>query len=226
MCWSGGKDSALALYEVLRDRRYEVTALLTTMTEGYDRISMHGVRKSLLHAQVESLNIPLCEVLISQGAGNEEYEAKMESALRKFFAQGVRAVCFGDIFLEDLRAYREKNLATLGMRGLFPLWKQDTTVLVERFIRSGFGALVACVDTRVLDPSFAGREINWEFLRMLPTQVDPCGENGEYHSFVFAGPIYKSPIPVKLGEAIKRDVHFCFRDMTLETEAPRAAALG
>lgn len=216
MCWSGGKDISMALYEVQKSQRYEVCALLTTVTEGYDRISMHGVRQALLERQAESLGLRLHKVYISKAASNEEYEAKMEVALLRYRQEGINSVCFGDIFLEDLRAYRERNMSRLGMQSLFPIWKQDTTDLTNRFIDLGFKATVVCVDTRVLDASFAGKEIDKDFLRRLPPQVDPCGENGEFHSFVYAGPIYKRPIRFSLGETVVRDSHFCFCDLVPE----------
>lgn len=216
MCWSGGKDSALALHEVLKDPHYEVAALLTTVTEDYDRISMHGVRRALLEEQARSLGLPLSQVRISKEADNREYEAKMRTALELYQHEGVSAVCFGDIFLEDLRAYREKNLAGVGLRGLFPLWKQDTMKLMDRFIGLGFKAVVVCVDTQVLDASFAGREIDKGFRASLPSGVDPCGENGEFHSFVYEGPIFNRPIRLLRGETTVRDVHFCFHDLLPE----------
>lgn len=213
MCWSGGKDSSLALHEVLRSGKYEVAGLLTTVTDAYDRISMHGVRRVLLERQSESLGIPVRQVRISKDADNQEYERKLAAALHEYKEQDVRSVCFGDIFLEDLRAYRERNLSKLGMRGLFPLWKKDTTGLLEDFIRRGFKAVVTCVDTQVLDASFAGAEIDRDFRRKLPPHVDPCGENGEFHSFVYDGPCYNAPVHFKRGESVLRDARFCFRDL-------------
>ncbi len=212
--WSGGKDSAMALHDVLRRPEYEVVALLTTVTEDYDRISMHGVRRSLLKQQAESLGLPLEEVGISKRSSNEEYEEKMGAVLNRYKGTGITSVVFGDIFLEDLRQYRENNLAKLGMKGIFPLWKQETHELVQRFIQSGFRAVIVCVDTQALDGKFAGREIDEAFVRELPATVDVCGENGEFHSFVYAGPIFKRRIPHTLGEVVLREERFCYCDLT------------
>jgi uncharacterized protein (TIGR00290 family) len=211
MCWSGGKDSSLALYELRKEGVYNVAALLTTITEDYDRISMHGVRVALLEQQAESLGLPLLKVLIPKEATNEVYEARMRAQLEAGLRQGVDTVAFGDIFLEDLKLYREKNLAQLGMKGLFPIWKRDSAELGRTFIDLGFKAELACIDTQHLDPSFAGRAYDASLLRDLPTTVDPCGENGEFHSFAYDGPIFKHPIAHTLGEVVRRD-RYCFCD--------------
>jgi len=216
-CWSGGKDSAMALHTLLQQKQYCVAALLTTVTEGYDRITMHGVRRDLLHRQAESLCLPLHEVAIPPQCVNPIYEARMEQALRLFHDQGVQKVAFGDIFLEDLRAYREKNLARVGMTAIFPLWKHDTRELIRYFHDHHFRAITACVDSKVLDPSFAGRELDESFLRDLPTNADPCGEHGEFHTFVFDGPIFQSPIPVRTGDIVNRD-GFVFCDLLPKME--------
>jgi uncharacterized protein (TIGR00290 family) len=221
--WSGGKDSALALYEMQQGREYEIVALLTTVTAGYDRISMHGVRRVLLQRQAESLGLPLEEVLISQRASNEEYESQMRQVLEKYVAADVRCVAFGDIYLEDLRVYREQNLARIGMRAVFPLWKRDTQELMCTFIDLGFKAVTVCVDTQALDECFAGRELDDQFLRELPTTVDPCGENGEYHSFVYDGPIFRRRVNWVKGETVLRENRFCYCDLVL-TGAPTPAA--
>lgn len=211
--WSSGKDSALALYELRKNKDIQVTALLTTLTEGYDRVSMHGVRRILLQEQAAALGLPLVEIVISQQASNEEYEAKMHAALTAAQAQGVTAVAFGDIFLEDLRQYRQDNLARIGMQAIFPLWKRDTTELIQQMLQAGFKAIVTCVDTRVLGQEFAGREINPEFVAALPPAVDPCGENGEFHTFVFDGPIFHHRIALEPGEKVLRDNRFYFCDL-------------
>ena len=211
-CWSGGKDSALALDALRRDARFRIAGLLTTFTEGYDRISMHGVRRGLLQRQAAMLGLPLREVFIPPECVNAQYEARMEDALRAHHAQGVRKVAFGDIFLEDLRAYREHNLARLGMTGLFPLWKRDTRELAGRFVAARFRAVAVCVDTRVLPREFAGRELDASFFHDLPEGVDPCGENGEFHTFVFAGPVFRTPIAVTPGET-RDHPPFLFRDL-------------
>jgi uncharacterized protein (TIGR00290 family) len=211
-CWSGGKDSAMALHLLLERPDVRVAALLTTVTETYDRISMHGVRRELLVQQVESIGLPLHEVRIPPQCINPIYESRMEEALRVHYAKGVRTVAFGDIFLEDLRAYREKNLARIGMTALFPIWKRGTHELIREFQENGFRAIAACVDPKVLDRSFAGRELDASFFRDMPDGVDPCGENGEFHTFVFDGPIFRNPIGVRVGEIVERD-SFIFADL-------------
>jgi uncharacterized protein (TIGR00290 family) len=219
-CWSGGKDSAMALYTLLQRSDVHIAALLTTVTEGYERISMHGVRRELLERQAQSIGLPLHEVRIPPQCVNPIYEARMEEALRFHLAQGVRKVAFGDIFLEDLRAYREKNLARIGMNALFPIWKRDTRELVRFFHAHRFRAIAVCVDSKVLDPSFAGRELDETFFNNLPPHADPCGENGEFHTFVFDGPIFQSPIHVRTGEVVNRD-GFIFCDLLSEMEEAR-----
>ena len=211
-CWSGGKDSAMALHALLQRNDIHIAALLTTVTEGYDRISMHGVRRELLERQAKSVGLPLHEVFIPPQCVNPIYEARMEEALRVHYDKGVRTVAFGDIFLEDLRAYREKNLARIGMTALFPIWKRDTRELIRAFHSANFRAMTVCVDSKVLDRSFAGRELDQAFFRDLPPHADPCGENGEFHTFVFDGPIFHAPIPVRTGEIIQRD-SFLFCDL-------------
>ncbi|MBI4226901.1 MAG: adenine nucleotide alpha hydrolase [Candidatus Omnitrophica bacterium] len=211
-CWSGGKDSALALHDLRRAGTHEVVGLLTTVTGEYDRISMHGVRRSLLAAQARAIGLPLTEVVITAGATNAEYEAKMGAALAAAKAQGVTHCAFGDIFLEDLKRWREARLAEAGFTGLFPIWQQDTRGLIRRFLRLGFRTVVACVDPKTLPASFAGRVIDEPFLRDLPPTVDPCGENGEFHTFTYAGPIFRSPIAWTRGETVTRD-GFVFCDL-------------
>ncbi|HKN77378.1 MAG TPA: diphthine--ammonia ligase [Candidatus Acidoferrum sp.] len=211
-CWSGGKDSAMALHTLLQRSDIHIAALLTTITEGYERISMHGVRRELLERQAHSIGLPLHEVRIPPQCINPTYEARMEEALRIHFENGVRKVAFGDIFLEDLRAYREKNLARIGMTALFPIWKRDTRELIRAFHSNRFRAVAVCVDSKVLDPSFAGRELDESFFGDLPPHADPCGENGEFHTFVFDGPIFQTPIPVRTGEIVNRD-GFVFCDL-------------
>jgi len=212
LSWSGGKDSSLSLYEVQRNGTYRVVSLLTTLTRDFDRISMHGVRRSLLALQATKLNLPLEEVWIGRGASNEEYEAQMSRALSKQRSDGVRHVIFGDLFLEDIRKYREDRLAAVNMTGVFPIWHRDTKDVARFFVHSGFRAIVCTVDPRALDPSFCGREFDDSFLSDLPPKVDPCGENGEFHTFVYAGPIFEGEIGVRRGEVVERD-GFCFADM-------------
>ena len=212
LSWSGGKDSALALW-TLRRRQLEPEALITTVTESYERISMHGVRRELLARQAEGLGIPLVEVVIPPACVNEIYDARMEDAFAATPLSGVEAVAFGDLFLEDVRAYREERLAAAGRRGIFPLWGQDTVALGLEFIDAGFEATLVCVDPRVLDASFCGRRYDEQLLGDLPPGVDPCGENGEFHTFVSAGPIFAVPITCETGEIVERD-GFVFCDLT------------
>jgi len=211
-CWSGGKDSALALDAVQRAGEYEVVSLLTTVTADYDRISMHGVRRALLHAQARALGLPVQEVLIPKDASNDIYEAQMGVALADWHRKGVETMAFGDIFLEDLRAYRERNLAKLDMRALFPIWKIPTPELMQDFIARGFRAVTVCIDTRQLTDVWVGRNLDADFVRELPAAVDPCGENGEFHSYVYDAPNFAAPIAFTLGERVWRD-SFLFQDL-------------
>jgi len=209
-CWSGGKDSAMALHALQSAQNHRVTALLTTVTEGFDRISMHGVRRVLLERQAESIGLPLHAVLVPPQSVNAIYELRMKEALEEHFAVGVRRVAFGDIFLEDLRIYREQNLAQIGMQALFPIWKRDSRELAHDFLRLGFQAITVCVDPRILDSSFVGRILDESFFADLPPGVDPCGENGEFHTFVFDGPVFQTPVRFAPGEKVLRDgFYFC-----------------
>jgi len=210
LSWSSGKDSAITLYEMQRRRGCEIVGLLTILTEDYDRVSMHGVRRSLLQRQAESLHLPLQQIFISKKASNEEYETKMQAMLAKFRKAGVSSVIFGDIFLEDIRKYREDNLSKIGMKAIFPIWQRNTAQLAQTFVDLGFKAIVTCIDSKVLSKTFAGRIINEHFLAEIPPNVDPCGENGEFHSFVFDGPIFKSRISYTIGQIVSRDsFYFC-----------------
>jgi len=219
VAWSGGKDSALALREIQSDGRYRVAALLTTVTAGYDRISMHGVRRTLLRRQAESLRLPLEEVVISPGASNDEYEGNMEAALAALRTRiaGLDTVVFGDLFLADIRAYRERMLARIGMRGLFPLWLRDTRALAHEFVRLGYRAVLVCVDAGALGAEFAGREFDAHLLHDLPREVDPCGENGEFHTFVYAGPGLRQPVRHERGPVVARDARFVYCDLVETT---------
>ncbi len=211
--WSGGKDSAHALYELLKTSRYRVVALLTTVTEGYDRISMHGVRRDLLERQAASLGYALEEVAISKGAACEEYESKMRDILMRYASSGVSSVVFGDIFLEEIRDYREGNLSQIGMQGIFPLWGRNTSRLAAEFISRGFKAVVTCVDSKFLDGRFAGRDFDERFLSELPGTVDPCGERGEFHSFVYDGPLFREKVPLAKGGVVLREERFYYCDL-------------
>jgi uncharacterized protein (TIGR00290 family) len=211
LSWSGGKDSALALW-ALREQDIEPEALITTVTDVYDRISMHGVRRELLAAQASALRISLVEVLIPPSCVNEVYEARMAQAFAAPPLAEVETVAFGDLFLADIRAYREQRLAASGRSGLFPLWGRDTAALAREFVAAGFEAYIVCLDPRVLPASFAGRRYNEDLLADLPSEVDPCGENGEFHTFVHAGPIFSEPVACRTGEVVERD-GFVFCDV-------------
>lgn len=211
--WSGGKDSAFALYEIIRNGNYKVYHLLTTITEGYNRVSIHGVRQTLLEAQVKSLGLPLRKVYIPKNASNEDYEFKMEEALTEYIRQGVSSVVFADIFLEEVRKYRETNLSKIGMRGLFPLWGRNTEELAHRFIDAGFQAVITCIDSAVMNKKFVGRSFDKQLLDELPSNVDPCGEKGEFHSFVYDGPLFRKGVVYKKGGIILRDKRFYYCDL-------------
>lgn len=217
VAWSGGKDCTLALREARTDPSLRVEALLTTVTEDYDRISMHGVRRSVLHDQADSLGLPLVEVEIPPGCPNEVYERRMEVAFRgQIEERGIRGVVYGDLFLQDIRAYRERQLEPLGLRPHFPLWQRDTRILARRFIDDGFRAVLCVVDPRQLDANFVGRDYDHRLLDDLPETVDPCGENGEFHTFVHDGPLFHRPVPVQRGETVERD-GFWFCDLRSPT---------
>ena len=219
--WSGGKDSAMALHSLREDPQFEVTALLTTVTEGFERISMHGVRRELVALQADSIGLPLSEVRIPPECPNPLYESRMAEACLRFQGRGVRHIAFGDIFLRDLRAYRERNLAELDMLAVFPLWDIDTRQLAARFVKEGFRAITVCIDPKKLDSSFAGRQLDASFFEDLPAGVDPCGENGEFHTFVFDGPVFRSPVRIRTGRIVERD-SFIFCDL-IPKEDPRCA---
>lgn len=214
MSWSGGKDSCMALQEVSANLRVE--ALLTTVTRDYDRISMHGVRCALLEQQAECLGLPLHQVYISKGATNDEYETNTGEVLSAYRDRGIKSVAFGDLFLEEVRAYRERLLARHRLNGLYPLWGRDTSKLIRDFIDRGFKTILVCVDPAKLDSSFVGRVIDREFLGELPSGVDPCGENGEFHTFVFDGPMFRTPVRFSRGEIVCRD-SFWFCDLVPDT---------
>ena len=212
VAWSSGKDSALALQKVLETDTYQIT-LLTTITEGYQRVSMHGVREQLIRNQADSLGLPLDIVSIPQQCSDEEYRQRMESAMRRHHARGCRSVVFGDIFLQDIRRYREEHLAKVGMKPVFPIWQADSRDLSRTFIETDFQAVITCVDTQALPPSFTGRLYDRSFIADLPAEADPCGENGEFHSFVFDGPIFSKPVRFRRGEVVLRDGRFSFCDL-------------
>jgi uncharacterized protein (TIGR00290 family) len=215
LSWSGGKDSALALAALQADPAYRVVALLTTVTNGYDRISIHGVRRALLAAQAMSIGLPVHEVVLEPQSSNAAYDAAVERALADVRARypAVRRVAYGDLFLEDVRRYREERLEPLAFEALFPLWGQPTDRLAREFIDRGFKARLVCVDTTQLDGAFAGRAFDASLLRDLPATVDPCGERGEFHTFVSAGPGLTTPVDYDVGEIVLRDGRFAYCDL-------------
>ncbi len=199
--WSGGKDSSYCLNKVLTENLFDVTYLLTTVNANFKRVSMHGVREELLDNQANSIGIPLLKVMVSEGT-NDEYEKQMETILLKAKSEGIEHVIFGDIFLEDLRVYRENNLAKVNMKAVFPLWNIDTTVLINDFIAQGFKTITCCINDGYFNEDWVGKEIDDAFIQNLPKNVDPCGENGEYHTFCYEGPIFKKKIQFIIGEKI------------------------
>lgn len=204
MSWSGGKDSALALYHALRDPTCDVTHLLTSVNTHHQRVSMHGVRLELLAAQAQRIGLPLTQLQLPEMPSMAEYDQALLTTLTGLREQGVRRAIYGDIFLEDLRAYREQQLARVPLRGTFPLWQRASADVLREFWDLGFQAIVVCVNDRALDASFCGRLLDLDFLRALPPGADPCGENGEYHSFVFDAPYFSHPIEVVRGELVRR----------------------
>jgi uncharacterized protein (TIGR00290 family) len=214
LSWSGGKDSALALWAMREEQGIEPTSLLTTFTEDYGRVSMHAVRRELLEAQAEAVGVRLVEVGIPAVCSNEVYEERMAAALASPPLADAREFAFADLFLADIRAYREERLAAIGRRASFPIWGRETGALAERFVDAGFEATLVCVDPKQLDSSFCGRAFDADLLRDLPAGVDPCGENGEFHTFVTAGPVFSSPVPIEHGETVERD-GFVFHDLLL-----------
>jgi uncharacterized protein (TIGR00290 family) len=214
LAWSGGKDSTLALERLLGDAGVRVAALVTTVTTGYDRIAIHDVRRSILRRQVELLGVPLIEAEIPPQADNATYEAAFANALARASANmRIDTIAFGDLFLADVRAYREAMLARLGWRGAFPLWGEDTARLARYFIGRGYRAILSCVDTQQFDGVFCGRDFDASLLADLPAGVDPCGENGEFHTCVHAGPIFRGEIVLDRGERVLRDDRFQYVDL-------------
>jgi uncharacterized protein (TIGR00290 family) len=211
--WSGGKDSTLALHEILNNRNYEIHSLITTVTEGYDRISIHGVRNELLEKQVLSIGIPLSKVSIPKDSKNEQYESALKKVLLKFKNEGINEIVFGDIFLEDVKKYRDELLNKLDMKGVYPIWKKDSKELARKFIELGFKAVTTCVDSQQIHKIFVGREYDSEFLNDLPNSADHCGENGEFHTFVYDGPLFDKKIDFTKGEIVFRDDRFYYCDL-------------
>jgi len=212
LSWSGGKDSCMTLYELQKSSEYEIDSLVTTITEDYDRISIHGVRTALLERQARSLGLPIQRVLIPKDSTNEMYESRMNAILVQNKAKGIQRMAFGDLFLEDVKKYRERHMEKIDMAGLFPIWKRNTSEIMRTFLKSGFKAVTVFVDLKVLARSFVGRVVDQGFLDELPPHIDPCGENGEFHTFVFDGPIFNEEVKFSLGELVVRD-DLCFCDL-------------
>ncbi|HUH04560.1 MAG TPA: hypothetical protein VML75_21335 [Kofleriaceae bacterium] len=212
--WSSGKDSAYAVHVLRQQPDLELVGVLTTVTDEYGRVSMHGVRESVLDRQIVELGLPCRKIRIPRACTNEIYEQRMAEVLKDCLSAGIEQVVFGDLFLRDIRAYRERNLARLGMRGIFPLWERDTAVLAREMVEAGLRAVITCVDPRVLPRTFAGRVYDHRFLDDLPPGIDPCGENGEFHSVTIAGPMLRKRLPVRVGDIVDRD-DFVFADVHL-----------
>jgi uncharacterized protein (TIGR00290 family) len=212
LAWSSGKDSAWALHVLRATPEVDVVGLLTTVNEVHDRVAMHGVRRTLLQAQADALGLPLVVAPIPHPCSNEEYETVMAGAVSRARDEGVEAFAFGDLFLEDVRRYRESRLAGTGLRPLFPLWGRSTVALAEEMIAGGLRARVVTVDPRLLSPTFAGRAFDWDFLADLPPGVDACGENGEFHTFAWDGPMFRRPLELRPGAVVERE-GFVFADL-------------
>lgn len=219
LSFSGGKDSTLALYRLLHDPRYRVVGLLTTVSSRYQRASLQGIRRRVLEAQGAAIGLPLHVVELPDPCPNEAYEAAMRTALAGYWERGVRACAFGDIFLEEVRRYREERLIGGGWSAVFPLWGEEPSALAQEFLSLGFRAIVTCVDTAQLDASFVGRDFDVRFLCDLPSGVDPCGENGEFHTCVVDGPLFRAPLALRKGEVVLREERFAFCDLLLEGAA-------
>jgi uncharacterized protein (TIGR00290 family) len=211
LSWSGGKDSSYTLHTLLNDPRYEVKYLLSTINGNYKRLSMHGVREELIEAQANSTGIPLLKVYVYE-ADNAEYERQMTETLLKVKAEGINTVAFGDIFLEDLRQYREDKMKTIGMHCIFPIWKKDTQWLVKDFMEKGFKTITCCINDGYLDASWCGRVIDPAFIAELPPTVDPCGENGEFHSFCYEAPFFQKKINISIGEKTYKELFLKTKD--------------
>lgn len=212
LSWSSGKDSAWSLHLLKQDPDIEVVALITTINAEFDRVAMHAVRRELLELQAASAGVPLWQVPLPWPCSNDQYEARMRGVCERAVSQGVQAMAFGDLFLADIRAYREKQLTGTGLDPIFPVWDIPTPQLARDMIAAGVRAKITCVDPRVLPREFAGRDFDTRFLADLPPGIDPCGENGEFHTFVYAGPIFSHSIPVQVGEIVERD-GFVFADL-------------
>jgi uncharacterized protein (TIGR00290 family) len=225
LSWSSGKDSAWSLHVLRSDPRYEVVALLTTITREFDRVAMHGVRRELLEAQASSAALPLWNVEIPTPCSNDEYDAVMRAAVERAVTDNIECIAFGDLFLEDIRRYREERLAGTGLEPVFPLWQRPTDELAHEMIDGGLKARIVCVDPRALAAEFAGREFDAAFLRDLPASVDPCGERGEFHTFAYAGPMFGRAIAIEPGRTVERE-GFVFSDLLVASAPARTARDG
>lgn len=210
--WSGGKDSAWMLHLLRKQPEIQVAGLLTTVNAAHDRVSIHGTRRALLDAQAASLNLPLWPVMLPNPCSNQDYEEAMRKVISRAKSEGIESIAFGDLFLEDVRVYRTSRLSGTGIAPLFPLWQKPTHTLGRQMISEGLRAKVVTVDPRLLSPSFAGREYDLDLLAELPATVDPCGENGEFHTYVYSGPMFSSPIPLTLGETVEKE-GFIYKDL-------------
>ncbi|MBC7409486.1 MAG: diphthine--ammonia ligase [Arcicella sp.] len=208
MNWSGGKDSALSLHHILQNNEYKVEHLLTSLNDSFKRVSMHGVREELLDQQAENIGINLIKLRLAETVSMEEYQEKMAETMKPLVNSGIKHSIFGDIFLEDLRQHREERLQQVGMEGVFPLWKQPSLVLLDEFWDLGFKTIVVAVNGNNLDKSFCGRILDRDFVKDLPKTVDPCGENGEFHTFVFEAPYFKNSIKFDIGETVDKTYNF------------------
>jgi uncharacterized protein (TIGR00290 family) len=219
LSWSSGKDSAWALHCLRQRGDFRIVGLLTTLNAAFERVAMHSTRRALLEAQARAAGLPLYPVPLPWPCSNEHYEAAMRTACDAAIAEGIEAIAFGDLFLEDVRRYRVEKLAGTGLEPVFPVWGLDTRLLAEEMIAGGLRARIVCVDPKKLPAEFAGRDFDAEFLRDLPEGVDPCGENGEFHSAVYAGPMFREPIQIESGEVVERD-GFVFADVRLAEQVP------
>lgn len=211
--WSGGKDSAYTLYKLIREGEYTIASLFSTLSEEYQRVNFHAIPANLLDAQAEAIGLSLDKAFITKSNDIDEYAKKLEPFLLKHKNNGIDTIAYGDIYLEDLRDFRIKCLEKIGMNSIYPIWKTNTAENLKDFVNLGFKTVLTCVDTNVLDKSFVGREIDAEFIKDLPSNVDPCGENGEFHTFVYDGPIFKYPVNFKRGKTIQID-NFCYYEIS------------
>lgn len=222
--WSSGKDSAWTLHKIRQSREYEVAGLLTTMNAAFDRVAMHGTRRELLQAQADAAGLPLRTVALPWPCSNEQYEAAMRVACAQAVTDGIEVVAFGDLFLEDVRRYREEKLAGTGLTPVFPLWGMPTDTLVREMIASGLRARIVCVDPKKLPKEFAGRDLDEDTLSAMSAEIDPCAERGEFHTVAYAGPMFRHEIPIESGEVVERD-GFVFADVKVRSTQPNESAL-